>query len=151
MNNEKELWIELDLYERNHVTVNNLDYISYTKKYVNGFLGERPCFENLSTKLYDKQCQKYIHKLLVLYARVQEKVFLRTPAYFLRRDMINHIIKTLEYTACLKPFISQRFQFKQKMFERINALFIEIEKHDEDIQKIIYSYDFECLKARIIS
>jgi hypothetical protein len=145
---EKQLWIELDLYERNYVTVYNLDCISYTTKYIEGFIGERPS-ENFSHELYNKLCVIYIKKLFVVFDRVKKNDFLLTPTSFSRKDIIKHVILTLEYTSHLKKFISQNYLFKKSMHERIDSLLIEIKKENVEYQKIMNRYDMKCLKGRI--
>jgi hypothetical protein len=152
--NKKEdnpLRIELDLYERNYVTVNNLDYISYTNEYVNGFIGEKPCSDIFSIYGYREQCVIYITKLLLLFDRIKKNIILTTKTLFSRKDLIHHVIKTLEYTSYLQPFISNHLKFKKTMLERIDGLFLEIKNETVENKRILYSYPINCLKARINS
>lgn len=116
---DKQLRIELDLYERNYVTVNNLDYILYTPEYVNGFIGEKPCFDIFSINNYNEQCVTYVKKLILLFDRIKENTILTTKTLFSRKDIICYIIKTLEYTSYLQPFISNHLKFKKVMLERV--------------------------------
>jgi len=145
----KQLWIELDLYERNYVTVYNLDFISYTTKYVNGFIGERPSSENLSYEPYKELCVIYIKKLLVLYDRVQKNKLLLTPTSFSKKDIIKYIILTLEYTSYLKQFISQNPRLKEVLRQRIDSFLIEIKNEKVEDQQFMSIYVMKCLKGRL--
>ena len=148
---DKQLRIELDLYERNYVTVNNLDYISYTNEYVNGFIGEKPCSYNFSIHNYNEQCVIYVKKLIILFDRIKENTILTTKTLFSRKDIICHIIKTLKYISYLHPFISNHLKVKKTMLERIDRLFLELKDETDGNKRILYSYPVTCLKARINS
>lgn len=147
----KPLGIELDLYERNYVTVNNLDYISYTNKYVNGFIGEKPYYDIFSIHNYKEQCVTYVTKLILLFDRIKKNTILTTKTLFSRKDLIRHVIKILEYTSYLQPFISNHLKFKKTMLEMIDGLFLEIKNESVENKRILYSYPINCLKARINS
>jgi hypothetical protein len=144
----KDIIIELDLYERNYVTVNNLEYISYTNDYVNGFIGKSP-INGIYNYIY--HCFNYIKKLLLIYDRIREKIVLKIKTRFSRKDHIQHIIKTLEYISYLNQFISSNFKFKEVFLERIDEIFLQIQNESpEDIKRISKS-DINCIKAKIYS
>jgi hypothetical protein len=138
--------IELDLYERNYVTVNNLEYISYTSNYVNGFIGERPVY-GIHNYIY--HCKTYVQKLLIIYDRIQDKIVLKIKTRFSRKDHIYHIIKTLEYVSYLKEFISSNFKFKEVLLERLETNFLLIQNESPEDIKRISKYDINCIKAKI--
>ena len=60
--NKNILSIELDIYERKYVTEHNLEYISYTDEYVNGFIGEIPRYGIYN---YHYKCIIFVKKLLL--------------------------------------------------------------------------------------
>ena len=143
-----QLIIELDLYERNYVTVNNLEYISYTSNYVNGFIGERPVY-GIYNYNYNYHCTIYVHKLLIIDDRIQDKIVLKIKTRFSRKDHIYHIIKTLEYVSYLKEFISSNFKFKEVLLERLETNFLLIQNESPEDIKRISKYDINCIKAKI--
>jgi hypothetical protein len=149
--NDKQLRIELDLYERNYVTVNNLDYILYTNEYVNGFIGEKPLTDNFSIYNYTDQCVIYVKKLILLFDRIKKNTILTTNTLFTRKDLIHHIIKTLEYASYLHPFISNNLKFKRAILEKVDGLFLELKDETDEIKRILYSYPVSCIKARMNS
>ena len=101
--NNRALKIALDLYERNFVTVNNLDHLTYTEEYVNGFIGDIPTFQNNDT-VYKTQCVDYTKKLLILFDRIKGNFKLITPSFFNKNDTIGIYWKILNNVSFLKPF-----------------------------------------------
>lgn len=144
--NNRALKIALDLYERNFVTVNNLDHLTYTEEYVNGFIGDIPTFQNNYT-VYKTQCVDYTNKLLILFDRIKGNFKLITPSFFNKNDTIRIYWKILNNVSFLKHFLEMQFKFR-KVFEKKIQMF-EKEIQHEIGKKYIPLENIGCLKSRI--
>ena len=140
--NKNILSIELDIYERKYVTEHNLEYISYTNEYVNGFIGEIPRYGSYN---YHDKCIIFVKKLLLINDRIKKKIILKIEIRFSRKDMIQHLINLLKYISYLEPFITYNDVFKNVYLERLKFIYLEIKKESIDDIRRSSIDDINCI------
>ena len=140
--NKNILSIELDIYERKYVTEHNLEYISYTDEYVNGFIGEIPRYGIYN---YHYKCIIFVKKLLLINDRIKKKIILKIEIRFSRKDMIQHLINLLKYISYLEPFITYNNVFKKVYLERLKFIYLEIKKESIDDIRRSSIDDINCI------
>ena len=140
----KLLEIELDIYERYYVTVNNLNYITYTDQYVSGFVGDLP--GRLSST---PVCVKYVKKLLLLFDRIKQHLKLFVPTQFNKQDVIKLYWKIINDVATLDSLLLYNSKFAIIYKERVNNFEEEMKKENILNQCCIPLKNIKCLINKI--
>lgn len=152
-NSEKDikmLEIELDIYERNYVTINNLEVLRYSENYVNGFLKNLPNIKD-GYSVYHKECIVYIKKLLLLFDRIKGLIKLFIKAEFSQLDTVKIYWKILEDVSLLKDFLSMNYKFKKVVEERLNSFEEDMSTENfKEYKKYIPFKNLNCIKYRIL-
>lgn len=140
----KKLEIELDIYEREYVMKNQLDYIYYSDEYIDGFTKEIPEY-TIQNKDYKNQCIIHVKKLLILYDRVKGLLQLKTSSNFYIEDRYKLFYKILYNLSFLSKFLQYHDKFKNIVIEKVK----EFERESKHIKKELQFTNFECVKNRI--
>ena len=164
----KYLKVELDIYERNYITINDIDYITYSEKYVNGYIGKPPplnyngeeiiftsypCMyskitgKKVTISSYQDICVLYIRRLLVIFDRIQGSLRLQTPTRFGKEDLIKIFYKLLEDVSYLKKFLQDNNKFRDTVMEKIKEFEQDIQQ--KRIKEKTPLKRLKCLKERV--
>lgn len=147
--NIKRLEIELDIYERNYVTINNLEVLKYSENYVNGFLYHLPNIKD-GYFVYHKECIIYINKLLLLFDRIKGLIKLFIKAKFSKLDVTKFYWKILNDVSLLKNFLSIHYTFKRILEEKLNSFEEDMSTENfKKYKKYIPFKNLNCIKYRI--
>ena len=145
----KKLKIELDIYERNYITINNLEVLRYSENYVYGFLKNLPNIKD-GYSIYQKECMVYIKKLILLFDRIKGLFELFIKAEFDTLDIIKIYWKILEDISLLKDFLYMNDKFKKVIKEKLNSFEEDMSTGDfKEYKKYIPFKNFNCIKYRI--
>jgi hypothetical protein len=96
---------ELDEYDRNYVTKNNLKYLKYSEKYFNGFIGKSPPFSTLP------EITNYIKKSLCLFEMIKYKQHKYILFMYDDDDTIRIACKIIQDMYNLKSFLNENLNF----------------------------------------
>jgi hypothetical protein len=140
----KLLEIQLDIYERHYVTINNLKYITYSNNYVNGFVGEIP-LPFSSTEV----CSLYIKKLLLVFSRVQKTIHFFVPVKFNKDDTLQIYWKVMNDISNMITFFQNNPKFANIYKGRINYFEREIKETYINLKNIVPVERIKCLKNKI--
>jgi hypothetical protein len=136
--------IELDIYERYYVTVNNLEYIIYSKQYVDGYLGKLPEHSCI------KESSVYIRKLLLLFDRVKETFKLFVPTQFNKRNVVQLYWKIIDDVSTMNNFLRSNSKFIRIYKEKINNFEEEMNREENILHKTsIPLKNIKCIKNKI--
>lgn len=169
--NSKYLKIELDIYERKYVTINDLKYITYCDAYINGYIGKRPPhnydgFSNISfgeypdmyneingtrfqPSSYKDICVSYVKRLLLLFDRIKGHFRLITPTRFGKEEVIKIYWRILNDVSYFKRFLKSHYKFRKVVEEKMIEFEHEV-KHERGRNKIPLQ-NLNCLKARVVN
>jgi hypothetical protein len=147
--NIKKLKIELDIYERNYVTINNLKVLRYSENYVYGFLKNLPNIKD-DYSVYYKECMVYIRKLLLLFDRIKGLFELFIKTEFDRLDIVKIYWKILEDFSLLKDFLYMNDKLKKVVEEKLNSFEKDLSAENfKEYKKYIPFKNLNCIKYRI--
>ena len=137
--------LELDLYERDYVTKNDLEYIEYCDKYVNGYIGEFPNLE-----IYNKdEVVLYIKKLILLFERISGLVTITVDVHFTKKDKIKIYWKIIRDVSKLHEFLEKNNNFFMMFKQKIISFEEELDLRPNIDKLFINSSDIQCIKNKI--
>jgi len=168
--NPKYLTIELDIYERKYITINDINYITYSDEYVNAYVGKPPPsthdynennipfvdYPNMYNEKtgtsympmsYKDICVSYTKRLLVIFDRIKGNLKLQTPVRFNRDDTIKIYWKILDSVSYLRRFLRTHDRFRNVVMDKMEDFEQEVQ-NERGINKIPFKR-LKCLKARI--
>ena len=135
---------ELDNYERNYATVNNLKYIEYSPKYVNGFI-------NITkTNEYNKEEYiSYIKKMLIIFDRVNKSIYLKIKVSFNHKDTIKLCWKIICDISIMREFLKKHKCFRNVLIGRVKHFEEEIKEHSNEHNLIYFTKEIKCIKDKL--
>ena len=140
----KLLEIQLDIYERHYVTINNLEYITYSDNYVNGYVGEIP-----SPFSSTEVCLLYIKKLLLMFCRVQQTINIFVPVKFNKDDIFQIYWKIMNDISNMVTFFQNNPKFANIYKGRINYFEKVIKETYINLKNVVQIERIKCLKNKI--
>jgi hypothetical protein len=112
-----KLGVELDQYDRNYVTMHNLNYLKYSDDYFNGFIGNSAPFSTFP------EVSNYIKKSLFLFERIKYKQHKYIIFIYDDDDLIKLSCKIIQDIYLLKSFLNENLKFLKAYQQKVNEIY----------------------------